>query len=366
MTPKKRLKKNRPHPRGWRWKNGAWRYRVPEPVRHLWDGKSEFKLGSTEAEAYRTWAARMKAHDSGDKLVNMEQALDRYLSEVVPEKAAATQRSNTYSLQRLRTAFQGNPIAAIQPHHIYQYRDYVARTLSEKHYNLDHEVLSHCFTKCIEWGARNDHPMTGKKVVKFPVKKSTRYVDDWELTEFLKVAPPMLALFCELVGYLGQDKADLLRIRLSDIKADGLEIDARHKTKGKRQTTRRRFFPFFHPQTGESTGLKELIDRIKKQPRPVSSIWLFCTRKGQPYVKEDGNTSGFDSIWRRAMDRALEETKLVERFGPHALRAKVASDAETDEQAQRQLDHTNPKITRDTYRRKPVVMPVAPGFKREE
>ena len=237
-----------------------------------------------------------------------------------------------------------------------------AKNLSEKHYNLDHEVLSHCFTKCIEWGARDDHPMTNKKVVKFSVKKSTRYVEDWELVEFFKAAPLKLVLFCRLVGLIGQDKGDILRIRLTDIKPDCLEIDPRHKTQRKRQTTRRRSFPF-HTNEGQPTGLEALLSEIKALPRPVGSMWLFCTREGQPYVKDDGTTSGFDSIWRRAMDKALKETELEQRFGPHALRKKVSSDSETDEQAQRQLDHANINTTRKTNRLKPIQMPVAPGLK---
>ena len=57
---------------------------------------------------------------------------------------------------------------------IYQYRDYIDKTESKKKYNLDHEVLSHMFTKAIEWGLRKDHPMTGKKVTKFTLKSRDR------------------------------------------------------------------------------------------------------------------------------------------------------------------------------------------------
>ncbi len=63
------------------------------------------------------------------------------------------------------------------------------------------------------------------------------------------------------------------------------------------------------------------------------------------------------------MKKALAETKLSVSFTEHDLRAKVGSDAETDEDAQRQLDHASVQMTRKVYRRKAVTMPVAKGFK---
>lgn len=46
--------------------------------------------------------------------------------------------------------------------------------------------------------------------------------------------------------------------------------------------------------------------------KKINLIWLFHTNKGQPYIKEDGTANGFDSIWRRFMNKALKETKLQE------------------------------------------------------
>lgn len=358
MPPKPRDKKNKPHPKGWRWKNGAWRYRVPKGMESEWGGVTEFKLGVTLSEAHATWAERLKEYEAGG-LVYMSQLLDKYEIEIVPTKAPATQKSNRMSLQRLRQGFGDGKIREIEPAAIYKYRDAVAKNLSTKHYNLDHEVLSHAFTKAIEWGARNDHPMTGKKVVKFPTNKRTRYVEDWELIEFLSVCPPLLVNYCRLKLILGQDKGDMLSIQLSGIGADGLTMAARKKTAAKRQTGRERFFPF--AVDGSSTGLREALDAVLAMPRPVGSFWLFCTRKGQPYIKPDGTTSGFDSIWQRTMAKALADTKLTERFTEHDLRAKAGSDMETDAEAQRLLDHTNPGQTR-VYRRKAVVMPTGKVF----
>ncbi|MFD2271778.1 hypothetical protein ACFS07_13095 [Undibacterium arcticum] len=82
--------------------------------------------------------------------------------------------------------------------------------------------------------------------------------------------------------------------------------------------------------------------------------WLFCTRKGTGYINEaKGTASGWDSVWQRFMVRVLEETKVVEVFTEHDLRAKCASDAETLEHARSLLAHADSRVTDRIYRRKP-------------
>lgn len=68
-------------------------------------------------------------------------------------------------------------------------------------------------------------------------------------------------------------------------------------------------------------------------------------------MKEDKMAKGFDSIWRRIMNKALKETKLQQRFTERDLRAKVASDTES-EHARQLLGHSTAEITERIYRRK--------------
>lgn len=350
-------------PKRWRYRCGAYQYRVPPGQESLWDGKKEFRLGKTLAEAHRTFAARIQTYENA---FTMSQLCDRYQNEALPEKAVATQKSNLYSLRRIRSAFGDNPAELIEPHHIYQYRDAIGRTESKKKANLDLEVLSHLFTKSIEWGVIKDHPMTGKKVTKFSLKSRDRYVQDWELEEFMSVCSEFLLGYLELKGLTGMDKGDMLSIRTSGIGVDRLTVAPRKKTKTKRSSSRERTFPYINNE-GESTGIEEAINRIMSlKGRPDISTHLFCTthgkNRGRPYIKDDGTTSGFDSIWQRTMRKALAETKLKEKFTEHDLRAKVGSDLDTDEEARDLLDHVSITTTRKTYRRKAVVMKPAKGF----
>lgn len=368
MTPKVKNKVNKGLPKRWRLKHGAYYYRVPPGLEHHWDGKTEFRLGKKLSEAHRTFAERAQLHEN---ITKMEQLCDRYELEVVPDKAPSTQQINHYSLQRLRKAFRGNDVAAIQPVHIYQYRDHTGKVESEKKANLDLEVLSHMFTKSIEWGLRTDHPMTNKKVVKFSLEARDRYVEDWELAEFLSVAGPFLNAYLNLKGLTGLDQGDLLSIPMKGAGTDKLTVPGRKKNKSKtkqrRKVHRDRYFPYAD-NNGNSTGIKEAIDAILALPgRPDITTHLFCTTRGRgrgkPYIDESGKASSFSSIWQRRMKKALTDTKLEKSFTEHDLRAKVSSDIETDEEAQQQLDHASIKTTRDTYRRKAKRMPVAPGFK---
>lgn len=72
-----------------------------------------------------------------------------------------------------------------------------------------------------------------------------------------------------------------------------------------------------------SDELKCCVDKIKKLQHKIHGLHLFCNQKGQPYT-----TSGFDSIWQRAMIKALKAGLITEKFRFHDIRRKAATDAE--------------------------------------
>jgi integrase len=72
-------------------------------------------------------------------------------------------------------------------------------------------------------------------------------------------------------------------------------------------------------------------------------MYLFCTRKGQPY-----SIDGFNSIWQRAVKRAMKCHGLKKRFRFNDIRRKAASDAERKhgrEFARKLLVHQDQKTT---------------------
>lgn len=335
---RKRRPENQGLPKRWRHRHGAYYYAVPAGLEHLWDDKREFRLGASLPEAYREWAARL--NDASD-LRTVGDLLDRYAREVVPTKAPKTQASNEYAIKRLRAVFGRMTLGSPRPRHVYQYLD---RRQAKTAGLREVEVLSHAYTKAIEWGAIDRHPFLGQ-MRKTKPKARTRYVDDWEIAEALKIAPPMLHAYLRMKLLTGLRRGDLLRLRPQDNRKDGLHVDT-HKT-GRRLVI------------GWTPDLQQAFDdALAARPKHIAP-WLFCNRSGECYVKENGSANGWDSLWQRFMKKLLTETKVTERFTEHDLRAKCASDADTLEHAQALLAHADSATTKRIYRRKPeYVLPI--------
>ena len=340
MAPKPRLNENKALPAGWRQKHGAYYYRPPVQLRELWDGKTEYRLGKTLSEAYRVWASKLELYVDAK---TMGELLDRYALEVVPLKAATSQESNNISIRKLRAVFGHMPIETVKPKHVYQYRDLRGRQ-GKSSANRDIEVLSHAFTKAIEWGLCEDHPVKGK-VRKFSTPPRKRYIENWEISEALKVASPFIAAYIRLKLLTGLRRGDLLSIKLSDLHTDGLHVTPR---KTANSTGKRMIISW-------SDELLGAVEEARKLRKKVFSIWLFHTRQGQPYINDDGYAAGFSSIWQRFMAKVLSQTKVTERFTEHDLRAKVASDTNS-EHARQLLGHATSEMTEKVYRRRPEII----------
>lgn len=347
MPPRKRNKENTGLPARWRLQHGAYYYRVPPGLESSWDGKKMFRLGTTLSEAHGVFSQRIGVFA---RVRTMAQLLDRYLFESVPKKKPATQKSNIISIKRLRTVFGDNDLDQIKASHAIQYRDAVTANNGSISANHDLSVLSHVFSKAIEWGLmeNSQHPLRGLRI-KNSKKPRTRYVTDDELEQAMTVASDFLRCYVDLKGMTGSRKADLLSIRMTDIRADGIHITPRKTaaTTGTSKTI---------PITPE---LDAVIKNIRAQRGKVAGMHLFCTRRGKPYIDDDGITSGFDSIWQRFMAKVV--AMGIERFTEHDLRAKVASDTDSAH-AQQLMDHANGEITEKVYRRKARIVHSTKGF----
>jgi len=341
---RKRNAENRALPARWRTIHGAYYYRVPKGLEAAWDGKKQFRLGKTLPEAYKVWADRL---DSMDEAKTIGDLLDRYALQVVPQKETTTQAQNSVAIKRLRAVFGTLPLTSLKPRHVYQYLDKRAAKTAAKR---EIEVLSHAYTKSVEWGYLDRHPFKGE-VRLGGERPRSRYVEDWEIVECLAVqsrrkSGSVLAIqaYMRIKLVTGLRRGDLLRLSMPDLKEDGIHVRP-GKTEG-------------------STGKRLIIEwtdelraavAMAKSVRPVPmSPWLFCNRRGECYFNETtGRAGGWDTMWRNFMERILSETKVKEHFTEHDLRAKCASDAETLEHARALLAHADGKVTERIYRRKP-------------
>lgn len=352
MPPKKRNPENAGLPKRWRFTRNAYYYQVPPGLEYLWDGKKTFKLGDNLAQAYRIFAERTEV--SSDEIKTFDQAFDRYALEVIPAKAPRTQASNLDAIKKLRPVFGAMHPKSFKPVHAYKYRDMRSQTAATAARH-ELELMSHLCTKLIEWGVLETHPMIEGKFRKITSQRRSRYVEDWEILEILKLESKrkrgsvrMMQAYIKLKLLTGLRRTDLLKLKTSDIKKDGI-----HVTPSK---------------TARSSGVSTIYawdDQLRiavdecLAARPVDiSPFVFCNRRGESYIKADDTANGFDSIWQRFMDRVIEETAVKERFWERDLRAKAGSDAESLEHARALLAHTTTKTTM-IYRRKAEV--VKPG-----
>lgn len=340
--------------RGVRWRYGAWRYRVPRWVdaatrRRVFGDRAEITLGTDKATAARRHAEIMREleGDTPAAIHTIADLIDRYLAEVVPTKAEATQRNNRISIQRIRPVFGHMAPGEFASHHAYKYRDLRKDTPTSA--NRDIEVLSHLFSKAIEWGVldNRDHPIRGLRI-KFQTQDKDRYVRDWEIAEAIQVASPLIEAYIRLaLSPLPLRPADMLRLGPQDATDQGIEW---HHSKTDHSSGKTTVYPW-------TDARREAWQfALDARPKQINSLrYLFHTRAGQPYIKADGTYHGFSSIWDRWMKRALERTELTEKFTPMDLRAKVASDSEDLEQARRRLGHTSTNTTRRHYHRRPEI-----------
>jgi len=354
---RKRNKENLGLPSRWQFRHGAYYYFVPKGQESAWDGKRLFRLGVTLPAAYAEYSRRVADLENAKTIGDL---LDRYVLEVVPEKDVSSQPTQLIQIKQLRRIFGEMPINSIKPRHVYLYVDkrkvkYIddhgrergGMTAAER----EVEILSHAFTKAVEWGYLDRHPFKGEVRITGGNKPRTRYVDDWEIKECAKVTTPrkkgsVLAInaYIQLKVITGMDRGDILRLTMSDLREDGI-----HNIRGKTDNT-----------TGKGTiyewtpDLRDAVE-LAKSTRPALSPYLFCTRKGTCYYNEEtGRADGWKNMWARFMDKLLEQTAVTEKFTEHDLRAKAGSDAETLDQAQALLAHADPATTERIYRRKKV------------
>jgi integrase len=272
--------------------------------------------------------------------------LDRYALEVVPKKEITMQAHNAVAIKRLRAVLGAMPLTSIKPRHVYQYMDKRSAKTAAKR---EIEVLSHAYTKAVEWGYVDRHPF--KREVRLEGQKPrTRYIEDWEIVECLSVesrrkSGSVLAIqaYMRIKLLTGLRRGDLLRMTMSNLKDDGIHVTP---SKTEHTTGKRVIFEW-------TDELREAV-ALAKSARPVSiAPWLFCNRHGECYFNDDGRAGGWDTMWQNFMRRVIDETKVKEHFTEHDLRAKCASDAETLGHAQALLAHADGRVTERIYRRKP-------------
>ncbi len=352
MARPRTVKAHKGLPRGWRWHRGAYRYRVPKGQEQHWDGKTEFRLGSTLPEAHRTYAGRIASVDGA--IVSFGQLFDRYLVEVTVGKAQSTQADEVRHISKLREMIGSNPVVLFKPHHAYQLRDSIHRAVvngsGERYTNRVMEKLKHTLTKAVEWGVIEHHPMNDLKFKMLPIPRNSqirRAVSLKQVIDSLDHAPAWLQCYVKLKLMTGLRQVDLLLMTQRNITDEGILV-THHKTENSTgKTTLYQWTPELSKVIQDIKGLKPY------------SIHLFKNQKGGMFWNETRGreASGFHSAWMRWMKKLPEH----QRFSERSIRNLVGSEDNLEE-ASKRLGHAHTSTTEKFYRLKPtVVSPLVPN-----
>ena len=336
MARPRTVKAHKGLPRGWRWNDGSYRYRVPKGQEHHWDGKTQFTLGKTLAEAHRVFGGRIASVDGA--ITTIGSLLDRYVYEVTSTKSKRTQKDEVVYIKKLRSLIGKNSVVDFRPQHAYQLRDHLKNNVTkgsgEKQANRHMSVLKHVFTKAIEWGAIDSHPMHSGAFKMFPEKRSKmRIPTDDEVREAIKIANPMLQSYCKLKLITGLRLTDLLALTVHDVKGDYLEVMLSKTEERTEQVLR-------FDLTDE---MRDIIKECRER-KPLSK-YLFKTRTGECQLKDDNTATGFESQWQRWQQKLPKDKRFAER----SIRNLVGSQDELEIASER-LGHASTATTKKFYR----------------
>ncbi|WP_040263758.1 tyrosine-type recombinase/integrase [Pseudomonas massiliensis] len=302
----------------------------------------DIPLGKDLDQARMKWA-ELEARDKPSDLKVMKSIFDRYERDIIPKKAARTQRDNRAELKHLRAVFDTAPVDAISPSMIAQYRD--ARTAKVRA-NREIATLSHVFNMAREWGlTAKENPCQG-------VRKNKEAPRDYYANEAVwaavyQSAAPELQEAMDLAYLTGQRPADVLLMRRDDIEGDYLLVQ-QNKTSQKLRIMMRH-------EDGSLNSLGRLVEMIDKRTAEHASQYLLISKHGKrltaPMLRRR-----WDDARAKASELATAagDTLLIARiqaFQFRDIRPKAASEIKNLEDASLLLGHTKSDITKKVYRR---------------
>jgi len=291
-------------------------------------------LGGDFVEALRLYADLEQCSGTVGALVTFRHVAQRYLTEVLPGKAAETRRTNILQLEKLYSFFDSPPapLDGIKPIHIRKYLDW--RKASPVAANREIALFSHIFNKAREWGA-TDRPNPCVGVRKHRESGRDVYVGDDLYKAVWEKADTPLREAMDLAYLTGQRPADVLKMDERDVR-DGVVSVRQNKT-----GTRLRI-----EVVGELAQLLDRLARRKATHNPRSTRLI---------VDEHGRPLGRSAL-RFRFDRAREEAGIAkDDFQFRDLRAKAGTDKESVSDlrgAQSLLGHGSVSMTEHYVRRR--------------
>ena len=296
--------------------------------------RREIPLGNDYTTAIRRWAEfEADQPEQVSQMVTFKHVADRYVRDVLPLKAARTQRDNLGELGWLLKFFNDPPapLESIQPSHVRKYLDWrgtKVRATREK------ALLTHIWNMARAWGITNlPNPCAGIKGYIGPGRDI--YIEDEVLDAVWQAADVPLRDALDLAYLTGQRPADTLAMSALHIR-DGVLMVEQNKTGAKLRI--------------EITGeLATLIQRMatRKANYKIHTLALVCNETGRP-LTAGALKSRFDKARITAAKQHPTLSEAIRAFQFRDLRAKAGTDKAASHgmhAAQRQLGHRTMAMT---------------------
>lgn len=262
------------------------------------DGKLKWiRLSKNYGEALAKWA-ELEGHEE-DNTGLVSGMIDRFIQQEIPKYSKRVQEDYLRYCGKLREVFGDTALDDVEPHHV---TSFLRRATHKIQANRQISLFSRMYSVAInDWGWLKINPC--REAHRNTEIKRKRYITDIEMASLNANANEQMQCIIELAYLTAARKSDLLKIKLSDIREDGLHIE-------QQKTGKYQIFKW-------SQGLRSVISRSRKLRRKHSSFFLFATRNGTPYT-----SSGFNANWRRLRLKAG-----ITDLHFHDIRAKSITDA---------------------------------------
>ena len=319
--------------------------------------RREIPLGTDYVAAVQKWGQLALGEGNPGALITFRMVAERYIRDVLPTKAAATQEINMRELNMLYAFFddRAEPFESIKPQMIRQFMDWrVQKTVEAKRIrnaervaagkpsekvrgdegqvpaNREKALFSHIWNYARGAGMTDKaNPCAG--IRGFREEGRDAYIDDGVLAAVRDAAEPALRDALDLAYLTGQRPADVLKLSRGDIKEGALWVEQNKTGKKLRISIE-----------GE---LAAVLARVSAQK--VMGLKLINDDRGQPMSK---------AMLRGAFDRARDAAAFthpelaaaIREFQFRDLRAKAATDKEQSagmQAAQDQLGHSTAAMT---------------------
>jgi integrase len=264
----------------------------------------------------------------GPRPRTMGDVIDKYLSEIVPTKAARTQEDYREYCANLKKAFGHMLPDEITINDLYDYHE--ARRAPVRA-NREITILGSVYRQAIRWRASGRNPV--RDFLFAPERGRERIVTPSERRTFARrYAPAWLRGYLCLKLLTGRRQGELLKLTRFSEKQSGISFRILKKRK------ERELIVQWTPR------LRKVWKWLLALPRPKDTAAIFIGERGKPV-----NARSLKSVWYRSMGRWEADGNV--RFWEHDLRAFTAGAAESDERARELLDHGSLATTRKSYRR---------------